>query len=367
MPSSRPLWFFGLLLLLSHSAGARSRCVTFANNSEFTNQLAQQATESAKPGYSVVLLHADTIIAEACAGRADIRTNRKIDKDSRYYIASIAKTMTAASILLLAKEKKLHLDDRISSYLPDLPAYTDEIRIYHLLTHTSGLIDYYDVYGEQPRGFTNDSIVNFVRTSDSLLFEPGVDYGYSNTGYVLLAEIIEKVSGMSYAQFLQDRFLEPLHMNETVVVDRPGISIPDRVTGYVTDSSGHLQSSDYENTFVTGSGGIYSTIKDLRIWVHALWTGEVLPRRQLTLMLDFPTTLRGAKSYFGMGWTNESFSVKDPDFGGVQVYGSLGVLRGSRSGIFVVPDADITLIFLSSSGTMGVDPMGIIRHYIARQ
>jgi CubicO group peptidase (beta-lactamase class C family) len=367
MAHSRFLLFLGSLLLLSHSISARSRCITFSNNREYSNQLARRAGEAAKPGYSVIVQHGDSIIAGVYAGRAETQSNRKITKDSRFYIASIAKTMTAAAVLLLAKEKKLHLDDRIRTYFPDLPAFMKDIRIYHLLTHTSGLIDYYDVYGERPRGFTNDSIVQFVRTSDSLLFEPGVDYSYSNTGYVMLAEIIEKVSGMSYARFLDQKFFGPLHMDQTVVIDQPGMSIPDRVIGYVTDSTGRLQVSDYTNTFVTGSGGIYSTIGDLSIWVRALWTGKLLSGRWRDLMLDFPTTLRGSKSYFGMGWTNESFSGKDPDFGGVPVYGSLGVLQGFRSGIFVVPDADLTLIFLSNSGTMGVDPMGVIRQYLTNR
>ncbi len=367
MAYSKILIFIGSLLILSQTTGARSRCIAFADNPEYTIQFAQQAHEAAKPGYSAILLHGDSVITEVYAGHADIQPARKISKDSQFYIASIAKTMTAAAILLLAQENRLNLDDRIRSYLPDLPAFTDYIRIYHLLTHTSGLIDYYDVYGEKPRGLTNESIMNFVRTTDSLLFEPGVNYSYSNTGYVILAEIIEKVAGMSYARFLHQKLFQPLHMDHTVVVDQPGISIPDRVIGYVTDSSGILRACDYENTFVTGGGGIYSTIGDLKKWVRALWTGKVLSRKWLALMLDFPTTLRGAKSYFGMGWTNESFSTKDPDYGGQQVYGSLGVLRGFRTGIFVVPDADLTLIFLSNSGTMGVDPMGIIRHYITNQ
>jgi CubicO group peptidase (beta-lactamase class C family) len=327
-------------------------------------QLKQQLNEKKgkqEPGFSLLVAYKDSVILTLHTGVEDIRSKKPIDENTSFYVASVAKTFTAAAILKLRQDKKLDLSDKISKYLPGLPAYTKDIRIFHLLTHMSGLPDYLDVLGEELPGFKNEDVLKFVQARDSLLFEPGLDYSYSNTGYILLAQIVEDISGKKFPDYINENLLLPSGMLTTKANDKPGKIVDNKAKGYTKDSLGNILISDYTNIYTVGSGGYYSTIFDLNKWLISLKKGTVISQRSFDLMTSFPIALTGKKSYLGMGWTNESWGPKTKGLENLKAFGSIGVFKGFRSMIFYLPDNNLHLILLSNNGSFGVELMDIIK------
>lgn len=362
--------FFALgffCLSLFSSAFSQLNCFQFTNGSEGFKKDLEKMANAKGPGFAVQVMHKDSVIFTYATGLANISNKTAISQETPFYIASVGKTFTAAAVLLLQQEKKLLLQDFIGQYIPGLPESAQQIRIFQLLNHTSGLIDYYDELGEDLHDFYNQNVLDFVRRTDSLAFSPGVKYAYSNTAYVLLSLIIEKVSGQSFAAFLKDRIFSPLEMNHTTVIDRPFNSVKDKAIGYSIDSSNRVSVSDYEGVYTTGGGSIYSTTNDLVKWINGLRSGKILNKRLVDLMFDFPVTFSGAKSYFGMGWTNESYGPKTPELNGLKSFGSFGVLKGFRSAIILFPDEELTMVLLGNSDQTDLLGQKMIKHFIERR
>lgn len=314
-----------------------------------------------EPGFALLVAYKDSVILKAFKGVANVETTSRINDSTRFYTASVAKTWTAAAVLKLRQQGLINLSDRITRYLPDVPAAYSDVRIYHLLTHMSGIVDYYDVLGEDLSAHKASGILKFIKTRDSLLFEPGVNYSYSNSGYILLCEIVEQVSRRRFTDYVRDSILLPAGMKNTIPLDNPGVIIRHRAIGYKKDSLHTFKENDYQPIFLMGSGGYYSTIDDLHKWIVALKKGTVISPRSFDLMVSFPITLSGRKSYLGMGWNNESWGPKMPGLENLKAYGSFGVLNGFRSMIFYLPDNDLHLILLSNRGEFGLEMTGIIK------
>ena len=150
-----------------------------------------------------------------------------------YRLALLTKAFTAMSIMLLVKDGKLHYEDRLVDVLPGAPAYAHDVRISHLLTHTSGLVDYEDfVPDSQTTQLNDDDVLKPCIAPDTLNFAPGSAYHYSNSAYVLLGLIVRHVSGMPFPKFLHDRIFAPLHMDSTVAYVKGESTVPQRAYGY---------------------------------------------------------------------------------------------------------------------------------------
>ena len=171
------------------------------------------------PGASVLVLRDGQPIVRAGYGLSDLETHTPATATTNYRLASVTKQFTAASILLLAEDGKLKLTDPIRKWLPTLPKAAEPITIRHLLTHTSGLIDYEDVIPGQLQGAAaRCGRAEVAESQDRLYFHPGSDYRYSNSGYSLLALIVERASGRTFATFLRERIFQPLGMSNTVAL-----------------------------------------------------------------------------------------------------------------------------------------------------
>ncbi len=161
------------------------------------------------------------IIYKKAFGIADFTKKDQLQVDSIFETASITKTFTATAIMMLVERRKLGYDDKIKKYFPELPY--EAITVRHLLTHTSGLPDFYDFFRaeknwDQRKPATNPDVISgYARYAPPLVFSPGTKWEYSNGGYVILASLIEKVSGQSYAEFLRKNIFEPLAMRDTNV------------------------------------------------------------------------------------------------------------------------------------------------------
>jgi CubicO group peptidase (beta-lactamase class C family) len=256
------------------------------------------------PGASVLVVQDGRTIYSKAFGSADIEAHAPATVRTDYRLASLTKAFTAMSIMLLVKDGKLSYDDRLMDVLPGVPAYAKDVRIRHLLTHTSGLVDYEDfVPDSQTTQLNDDDVLQLMHRTDTLNFAPGSAYHYSNSAYVLLGLIVQHVSGMTFPKFLHDRIFAPLHMDSTVAYVKGVSAVPNRAYGYTGDSAGHFTRTDQSSTSATlGDGGIYTSITDMAKWSdaldHATLVDSATMRRAWT-----PTMLTtGKESGYGYGW-----------------------------------------------------------------
>lgn len=336
----------------------------FRDGSDIMQQKTDTLELRNQPGFVTLVGKGDSVLFQHAGGVRDMQSGEPLDMDTPFYVASIGKTFTAMAVLLLFDEGQLRLEQPVRDFFPDMPRFLESVTVHHLLNHTSGLPDYYDEFGENVE-LDNEKVMTYVRGLDSLQFRPGYDFAYSNTGYVLLAEIIEKLSGISYAAFIRTRFLEPLEMRNTVVVDRPGRKPVNAAVGYVEEKERWV-TSDYEGIYTTGPGGIYSTAGDLFKWYQAIRDRRFLKGWTGGLMFTAPYLVTGRKSYLAMGWFDESFGSRPADLSGLRAWGAIGVLKGYRVNLHFFPDQDVVFIQLSNSGKFHVYVSEVARAYLSR-
>src|SRR6202163_1585538 len=224
------------------------------------------------------------------------------DADTMYGIGSNTKQFTAAAILILRDEGKLDVDAPVGRYLPGI-AHGDEVLIRNLLTHTGGYAEFtetddFDRLGARPA--TNDEILETV-VSRPLGFKPGTKWQYSNTAFVMLARVIEKLSGRSYSDFLRVRIFEPLGMSRTRYEDQQLVET-NRAIGYTRFAMGeqeHEQHLDY--SWFSGAGAIESTVGDLEKWNNAIDRGTLLAPASRTMMHTAFTLADGTDTSYGFG------------------------------------------------------------------
>jgi CubicO group peptidase (beta-lactamase class C family) len=263
----------------------------------------------AVPGASVLVLRDGLPIFRRAYGLADLEARMAAAPATNYRLASMTKQFTAAAILLLVEEGRLGLDDPVRKWLPSLPAAANAIRIRHLLTHTSGLIDYEDVMPEATTAQLHDAdVLRLLETENRTYFAPGTQYRYSNSGYALLALIVGRASGSDFATFLRQRIFHPLRMQNTVAYE-DGISrVANRAYGYSVDGTAWKRTDQSLTSAVLGDGGVYSSIDDLAKWDAALYDNRLLRPESLRSAFSPATKTDDAEVQYGFGWriTGES-------------------------------------------------------------
>ena len=234
---------------------------------------------------------------------ADLEKKIAATPQTNYRLASVTKQFTATAILLLYQDSKLSLDDRIKRWLPSLPAALDSVTIRQLLTHTSGIIDYEDVIPPGTTAQLHDAdVLRLLESQDSTYFKPGTKYQYSNSGYALLALIVERVSGKSFAAFLHDRIFAPLGMNHTVAFEDGVSTVSNRAFGYTMKDSAWKRKDQSTTSAVLGDGGIYSSIDDLVRWDAALYDSRLLSDASRKLAFSPQTPTDKPDVSYGFGW-----------------------------------------------------------------
>jgi len=277
-------------------------------------------------------------------GLADREWNIPNAPDVKFRIGSVTKQFTAAVILQLAEHGKLRLDDPISDYYIDAPAAWKPITICHLLTHASGIPSYTALpdFDQQLSKIqrTPRQIIALTQTAP-LEFEPGTQFVYDNTGYVLLGYIIEKVTGESYAQYLRKNIFDPLGMHDTGYDDSVTI-VPRRASGYRA-VGGHWENAAFiAMSLPFAAGSLYSTVDDLLLWDQGLSSGKVINSASLDAMFtDYGHA-------YGYGWlVSRLFDRR------IQSHG--GGINGFRSTIDRYPDDKLSIIVLSNVENAPVD------------
>jgi CubicO group peptidase (beta-lactamase class C family) len=231
-------------------------------------------------------------------GMANLEYDIPNSPHTKFDIGSVSKTFTATLILMLQEKGRLNVQDSICKYLDDCPDAWREITIYHLLTHTSGITNYTDLPDQFEMRALESFIPDAIRRIKQmpLQFKPGEKFSYSNTGYKLLHQVIEKASGKPFGAFLQESILDPLKMKDTGVFEKPGVRhliVKTRAEGY-TDGRGPLEIAPW--VYPNYGGGIYSTVEDMYLWAQSFFTGRLLSKE--TLAAAF-TPFKGG---YGYGW-----------------------------------------------------------------
>lgn len=255
------------------------------------------------PGAAVLVVRDGLAVVRRVYGLANLEDGLATTPTTNFRLASLTKQFTAAAVLLLAEDGRLKLDDHACKWLPTLPGAAASISIHHLLTHTSGLIDYEGVIPETMNVQLRDAdVLRILAAQDRTYFVPGTGYRYSNSGYALLALIAERSSGQGFASLLRSRIFAPLGMRAAVAHEAGVSVVADRAFGYSENASGWSRTDQDPTSAVLGDGGIYSSIDDLERWDAALYDDRLLrgELRRLAFTAATPTDDPGVA--YGYGW-----------------------------------------------------------------
>jgi len=304
--------------------------------------LADLASQDAFSG-SVLIGQGDNILLSAGYGMEDVENNIPNTPQTRYHIASVTKQFTAVAVLILHTQGKVDLEERVCSYIPDCPDHWKAITIHQLLTHASGLPDsgqFYEGKNKPDISYDPGELIGWFKDA-ALDFEPGEQFAYSNTGYLLLGYLIEQVSGESYEDFLQRQIFGPLGMTNTgYPYDDTGLAVGYRHVG--------LEASFINPSLPYSAGGLYSTVEDLYRWDRSFYTGELIPQELIDKIFTpvvtipyFPYAPPYDELSYGYGWfIGERL--------GHRVAGHGGTYNGFRALIEHYPDDEIAIIILSN-------------------
>ncbi|MBK8944643.1 MAG: beta-lactamase family protein [Ignavibacteriae bacterium] len=299
--------------------------------SEFQNELT--------PGVSVSVLKDEKLVYEKCFGFADLENKILIEPKTNFRLASITKQFTAFSILLLENEGKLSLSDSLTKFFPEFPKYGNIISIKNILQHTSGILDYKDFVNDDSIQVKDKDVLQILMNQDSTYFEPGKKHRYSNSGYAILALIVEKLSGKTFAEFLNERIFKPLKMNNSIAYEKGISEIPNRAFGYVKTDTGFEFSDQSSTSAVLGDGGIYSSTIDLLKWNEEVENPTLLPKEKFAQSFVKGKNNKGEEFDYGFGWR------LDPYKNYKRIYHT-GSTCGFSNIYMKIPELDLTVIIL---------------------
>jgi CubicO group peptidase (beta-lactamase class C family) len=308
------------------------------------------------PGAAAIVVRNGRTVFHRGFGVTDLRTLKKIDERTNFRLASFTKQFTAACIMLLARDGKLRYDDHLTDFFPEFPAYGKSITVRNLLNHTSGLEDYGELLMKQ---FPNTppekvpqildaGVLKLLEQQASAKFPAGTQWEYSNSGYAVLAMIVEKASGQPFGKFLQERIFTPLKMKNTLAYEKGKSEIPHRAYGHSKKDDAWHETDQSPTSAVLGDGGIYSSIGDLAKWDRSLREHTLLSQAEMqpALMPVQPTEVPaklpdGSTVSYGFGW------FLDPYQGHKRMFHDGGTM-GFRTTIQRFPDDELTIIVLGN-------------------
>ncbi len=297
-----------------------------------------------RPGFAILISRGDQILVKKGYGMADLEHGIPINPKTVFYAGSVSKQFVASCVLFLSEQGKIDLDASIQSYFPDFPEYGESITVRHLLHHTSGLKDYFEIFEAHNIDYLNqistEEVYNLIRAESKLIFAPGEKYQYSNSGYLLLGMLVQRVSGQRLAEFAEEHIFKPLGMWDSRFLDNASILIPNRAFGYRINLE-----DEVENMFMrfdlVGSGGLYTTVEDLHRWDQNFY------HRTVGTEDFFATLLKPGQLNNGRG-TGYACALRIGSFQGYSVIGHSGSLGGYRAHYMLFPSLKLGMIILGN-------------------
>lgn len=321
------------------------------------------------PGAAIIVIKDGQVLLKKGYGLANLETKQPIDPDTAFLLCSVTKQFTAMSIMILVERGKLRYEDVLPSFFPEFPPYAQNITIRHLLQHTAGFPEYDDLLRasgkverfwprsakSRPSSFepTSKDVMRLLAQQKELQFAPGEKWEYSNSGYVILAQIVEKVAGETFAQFLQREIFQPLGMKRSRLYDETRPTIQKRATSYKMLGSGVYRDIDYApQNAVYGEDNIYTTVEDLYSWDQALYTEKLVHAATLKEAFTPGRLNDGTATKYGFGWVvNRALGYDTLKHGGAWL--------GFRTYILRFPAERFTVIVLSNLAQFEPDKIAI--------
>jgi CubicO group peptidase (beta-lactamase class C family) len=315
---------------------------------------------SNSPGIAVLVQKDGRTLFRNGYGVRDLRTLSRIDEEANFRLASCSKQFTAMAIMLLVHDGKLRYDEPLSEVFPDFAAYARTITMRHLLTHTSGLPDYEDLMAGTTWTTTHqiqdDEVLHLLKLQTHGKFAPGTSWSYSNSGYVVLGLVVEKVSGKPFSRFLHDRIFDPLQMRTTLAYINGRNAPPKRAFGHTKEGERFVETDQSSTSATLGDGGVYSNLDDMAKWDGALRNGVLLSQEDMKAGLTAVTLIDGSEPHwriqpgddnlnpgklvsYGFGW------FLDPYKGRARMWHS-GSTMGFRTVIERFTKENLTIIIL---------------------
>jgi len=310
------------------------------------------------PGCAVGIIRNDSLIFAKGYGMANLEYGLSITPTTIFHMASISKQFTAYSIVLLAKQGKLTLDDDIHKYLPWFPDLKEKITIRNLLNHTSGIRDQWQLLAiagtRLDDVITQDQIIKILSKQQALNFKPGDEYTYSNSGFTLLAEIVKSVSGQTLRQFTDSAIFKPLGMGDTHVHDDYTEIVKNRSYSYDRKDSAHFANAILSYS-VAGATSLFTTINDMAKWVMNFYKPVVGNENDIQLLTQNGKLNSGKQISYALGIANDKYN-------GWKEYSHGGADAGYRTYISVFPDANMGFLVFSNLGDINT---GGLSHQLA--
>ncbi|NOZ62158.1 MAG: beta-lactamase family protein [Calditrichaeota bacterium] len=295
------LKIFLLLSILSLSFCARTP-------EEKINRWMAMYSGSDSPGAALMVVKNGAPILVKTYGMADVENQVPVTPETNFRLASVTKQFTAMCILMLMEQGKLSETQTLQDIFPDFPDYGKKITIHNLIHHTSGLIDYESLIPDSATEQVLDrDVLEMMKAQDSTYFAPGTKYQYSNTGYAVLAMIIEKISGQRFADFLRENIFLKIGMKNTVAYEKGISTVENRAYGYALENGELVPKDQSLTSAVLGDGGIYSSVPDLYKWDQALYTETLVSSASLKFAFTPDTLLDGTPTIYGFGWRIDKF------------------------------------------------------------
>jgi CubicO group peptidase (beta-lactamase class C family) len=314
------------------------------------------------PGCALGVGRNGRVVYERGYGMANLETGTPIRPSSIFHVASVSKQFTAMAILLLARDGKLSVDDNIRKYLPEIPDYGAPITIRHLLTHTSGLRDQWELLAlargrfEENR-ITEADVMDIVPRQKALNFTPGSEYLYSNTGFTLLAVIVKRVSSLSLREFADQRIFKPLGMTNTHFHDDYTMLVPGRTSAYQPRGTGWRVSIPNFDTY--GATSLFTTVGDLLKWETNFESPTVGDRALFEQMQTQARLTNGDSTGYGFG-------IAMARYRGARVVEHSGADAGYRSYAGRFPEQGLSIVVLCNASTANTTALarGVANAYL---
>jgi CubicO group peptidase (beta-lactamase class C family) len=316
------------------------------------------------PGAAVLVVKNGRVVFERGYGITGLDSPRNIGPDTNFRLASVSKQFTAMAIMLLVHDGKLRYEDRLTDIFPDFPEYGRTISVRNLLNHTSGLEDYEDLMPPSDPAVPVEQVqiqdvgvLDLLKRRKSTKFAPGTNWDYSNSGYVVLGLIVQKVSGRPFPDFLNDRIFAPLGMTNTLAYVRGKNTVPNRAFGHSLERGGWKKTDQSPTSATLGDGGIYSSLEDLAKWDRALRRQTLLNASEMQAALTpVPvaegkvTEPDGSPAAYGFGW------FLNPYKGHKRMW-HYGETIGFRTAIQRFDEDDLTIVVLCNRADL--DPTAL--------
>lgn len=306
------------------------------------------------PGCALAVVDGGRIVYSRGYGVANLEHGVRITPDTVFNVASMSKQFTAASIALLARQGRLSLGDGVRRYVPELPAYTQPITIRQLVYHSSGLRDYTDLIelsdDRIENVHTDGDILDILRRQKGLNFKPGERFLYSNSGYVLLGIVVERVTGKTLRAFEEEFIFRPLGMSHSSLYDDRTMIVKNRAGGYWPAEGGgyRARASLWDRV---GDGGMLTTVGDLALWDQNFYAPKVGDAGLIDL-LTAPGTLEGGQR------VPYAFGLEPSRYKGLPVLTHGGSVRGFRAQMYRFPEQRFSVVCLCNNG--GISPTSMV-------